>query len=244
MGESPHTGRKNARAPKKPKHCEWCGKELDDRRKKWCDARCKGGDKRRQGRRVREDQAYGPQSLAAANDEILADLKMAFLREYERVGIVGLAAERIGRKRRTIYDWARDDATFRELMLDAKEEATDRLVAEASRRAVDGVHKPILYRGESVTDRQGNPLHETEYSDRLLELLLRANRPGEFGTDRQQIIHSGQVAVAGKGGDVLERLAEYADALSDGDCEKPGAGTAPGPAGGDGTSEPVDSSRA
>ena len=55
----------------------------------------------------------------------------------------------------------------------ALEEGTDLLEAEARRRAVTGIDKPVYYKGEVVGSI-------TKYSDRLLMFLLRAHRPQKF----------------------------------------------------------------
>ena len=56
---------------------------------------------------------------------------------------------------------------------DALGEGVDILEAEARRRAVTGVDKPVYYKGEVVGSI-------TKYSDRLLMFLLRAHRPQKF----------------------------------------------------------------
>ena len=53
---------------------------------------------------------------------------------------------------------------------DALEEGTDLLDAEARRRAVTGIDKPVFYKGKVVGSI-------TTYSDRLLMFLLRAHDP-------------------------------------------------------------------
>jgi hypothetical protein len=52
-------------------------------------------------------------------------------------------------------------------------------------RACDGVKKPVLYKGKQVYI-QGEPLYETEHSDALLIMLLKANNPDRY-KDRQTI---------------------------------------------------------
>lgn len=55
----------------------------------------------------------------------------------------------------------------------AQEHYRDSLEAEARRRAFEGVDKPVFYKGKKVATVK-------EYSDRLLELLLRGERPEKF----------------------------------------------------------------
>jgi hypothetical protein len=50
---------------------------------------------------------------------------------------------------------------------------------EAVRRAREGVRKLVFYKGAPVYVH-GEPLYETEFSDRLLERLLEANNPQKF----------------------------------------------------------------
>ena len=56
---------------------------------------------------------------------------------------------------------------------EALEEGTDLLDAEARRRAVTGIDKPVYYKGKVVGSI-------TKYSDRLLMFLLKAHRPQKF----------------------------------------------------------------
>ena len=86
---------------------------------------------------------------------------------------VAEAARAVGISRRTAYD-RRADAQFAIAWDEAEQEAADKLEREAWRRAVEGTQKPIVYKGD-VTG------HYLEYSDRMLELLLKAHRPERFG---------------------------------------------------------------
>lgn len=94
------------------------------------------------------------------------------------------AAKSAGVGRRTVYEWRDADPAFREQWDDAEQEAADRLEREAWRRAVDGVEKPITFQGQ-ITDRY------LEYSDRMLELLLKAHRPEKF-KERVSNEHTGK----------------------------------------------------
>jgi AcrR family transcriptional regulator len=61
---------------------------------------------------------------------------------------------------------------------DAKRQAADKLESEAFRRAVDGVDEPLI--GRVGKDQDGVITTVKRYSDTLLNLLLRANRPDKF----------------------------------------------------------------
>jgi hypothetical protein len=51
---------------------------------------------------------------------------------------------------------------------------------------VEGVRRPVLYRGKQVYI-QGKPLFEIEYSDQLLIRLLEAFNPEKYGRRVEQI---------------------------------------------------------
>jgi hypothetical protein len=85
---------------------------------------------------------------------------------------VSEAARSIGVSRTAAYE-RRSDPIFAMAWDEAEQEAADRLEREAWRRAAEGTKKPIVYKGK-VTG------HYLEYSDRMLELLLKAHRPDKF----------------------------------------------------------------
>jgi hypothetical protein len=100
---------------------------------------------------------------------------------------VSEAARAAGIARSTAYEWREDDAEFAALWDEAEQHAADKLEREAWRRAVEGVEKPVYYRGDEVG-------HVKEYSDRMLEILLKGHRPEKF-VDRIKAEHSGSVPV-------------------------------------------------
>ena len=80
------------------------------------------------------------------------------------------------------------DADFAEAWDDPYQAGNDRLEDEAHRRAVDGVAKPVMYRGEVVGEVR-------EYSDALLMFLLRGRRPDRYGTSHARVQVSGSVGL-------------------------------------------------
>lgn len=82
------------------------------------------------------------------------------------------AARTAGIGRTTAYEW-RSEPAFAQAWDDAEDEAKDALEREAWRRGVEGCDKPIVYKGK-VTGKF------KEYSDRMLELLLKAHRPEKY----------------------------------------------------------------
>ena len=101
------------------------------------------------------------------------DWKPAFIEALRATGNVTRAAQYAGRSRNQAYHVRRHSEDFAAQWDEALEEGTDLLEAEARRRAVTGIDKPVYYKGEVVGSI-------TKYSDRLLMFLLRAHRPQKF----------------------------------------------------------------
>lgn len=93
----------------------------------------------------------------------------AFLAAYAQCCHIQRAADAAGIGRRTHYDWLRDDPEYAALFEEAKELATQVLEDAAVQRAVDGWQEPVFHEGKIVGSI-------TKFSDRLLELCLRARR--------------------------------------------------------------------
>lgn len=100
-------------------------------------------------------------------------MKRRFIDTLCHTGNVSEACRIAGVARPTAYEHRKTDEEFREAWGMALEEAADLLEAEARRRAVDGVERPIYQGGELVgTERQ--------YSDQLLIRLLEAHKPEKY----------------------------------------------------------------
>lgn len=112
-----------------------------------------------------------------------------FLEVLRATANVSEAARRCGLTRRAAYNHRDADPTFRAEWDEAVEEAIDKLEREAWRRGVEGVDRPVTYQGEITATFK-------EYSDRMLELLLKAHRPDKY-KDRVETQHTG------KGGEPL-----------------------------------------
>lgn len=86
----------------------------------------------------------------------------------------------------------RDDGTFKDdfcVRWDAAiESGTDRLEDEARRRAERGVERPVYQGGVMVGT-------VTEYSDTLMSLLMKGNRPQKFNTERHELSGLGGKAI-------------------------------------------------
>lgn len=98
----------------------------------------------------------------------------AFLAELSKTGNVSAACRKAKISRTIAYRYRDESEEFAAKWLDSIETATDELEAEAWRRAVRGVRRPVgWYKG-----MPGGYIQE--YSDTLLVLLLKANRPDKF----------------------------------------------------------------
>lgn len=102
-----------------------------------------------------------------SNTPELTDNQELFLEAIRQVGFISHAAKRAGIERRSHYRWLDESPAYAEAFEDANCEFDDRLRAEAVRRAVKGVNRTIYYKGQPCGQ-------ETEYSDRLLEVILKA----------------------------------------------------------------------
>ena len=93
-----------------------------------------------------------------------------------------------GVSRVCVYEHRNGDEAFAKLWDEAEQEAADKLEREAWRRGVEGVDKPIVYQGEVTGTYK-------EYSDRMLELLLKAHRGAKFRERADVPTHNVQINV-------------------------------------------------
>lgn len=159
-----------------------------------------GGAQTAQGHaRAREKTPHPSQAERAAERTRAAQDR--FLEAFATCGNVSLAAECAGVGRRTVYGWANSDAAFQDAMSDAREQAVDALEAEARRRALQGVERPVFQKGSKVGS-------VTEYSDRLLEVLLKANRPEKYADRSKTELSVGTISAQAIGAKIEEYAAE------------------------------------
>lgn len=94
----------------------------------------------------------------------------AFLSALAVEGVVSRAAALAGVDRVTVHRRRKDDPDFNQACLDAMEEAADALEAEARRRAIEGVHEPVLHQGQPSYllehDEAGYPIFDTVQEER------------------------------------------------------------------------------
>lgn len=103
-------------------------------------------------------------------DELLDE----FIEELaENGGIVSRAAKHVGVSRVALYAKRNANMGFAKRWAEAINAGTDVLEEEAFRRAVEGTDRPVYYQGIECG-------HIREYSDKMLELLLKSRRPHIF----------------------------------------------------------------
>ena len=100
-----------------------------------------------------------------------------FLKAVAETGNITAAVELAGTSRTRVYELRKVDEDFRAAWDEAENSASDKLEAEAWRRAVDGVQEPLISAGKIVRDDDGQPIAVRRYSDNLLLALLKAHRP-------------------------------------------------------------------
>lgn len=123
-----------------------------------------------------------------------------FFEDLARHGIATMAARKasplsthVDGAVSTFYTRKRLDPRFAARWKAALETADGLLLAEAHRRAVDGTKKALYFKQHRITELDEEtgkqvPVSEKVYSDRLLELLLRARFPRLF-IDRLAVTH-------------------------------------------------------
>ncbi|MDB5363478.1 MAG: hypothetical protein JWO51_4775, partial [Rhodospirillales bacterium] len=113
--------------------------------------------------------------------------RAGFLARLAETGNVSEAARWAAVSRSGAYALRLADEEFALAWAESQGQAVDALELEARRRAVEGVEQPVMYAGKPVHDDGGDPVTVRHYSDRLLELLLKARRPESFKpTDEDQ----------------------------------------------------------
>lgn len=106
----------------------------------------------------------------------------------------------------TAYGWRKDDGwkipldgeeyTFAALCMQAESMFADSVEQEVVRRARDGYEEPIVYKGQVMTQiNEETGKHEIvtirKFSDRLLEVLLKGQKP-KYAGESQVNIHAGE----------------------------------------------------
>lgn len=99
--------------------------------------------------------------------------KQRYLKEVALWGTVSAGCKAAHVDAGTVLRWRAEDEHFLQLESEARDILIDSMEAEAYRRGVKGVQRPV-YQGGALAG------YVTEYSDLLLQLMLRANRPEKY----------------------------------------------------------------
>lgn len=130
---------------------------------------------------VKSTNGTPPAKVVKTTTRVSKRRRAQFLKYLARTGKVNFSAAKAGYSDSTFLQRLRkQDPEFALLWDEAVEAAADKLEDEALRRAVDGVDKPILYKGEIVA-------YEKEYSDQLLMFVLRGTRPAKYRDQNIQV---------------------------------------------------------
>lgn len=120
-----------------------------------------------------------------AKTEFDTEAKRAFLAAFRELGTITAACRQVGVGRTTAFRHRQQDEDFALAWAEIDEEVVERMEREAFRRAVEGTTKPLVSAGRHVTD-------VTEYSDSLLQFLLKGRRPERY-RDNVKVEHSGRI---------------------------------------------------
>jgi hypothetical protein len=112
-----------------------------------------------------------------------ARMREKVIAEFRRCGRVDMACASAGIDPVTHYRWMQKDAEYQKAFEEARQQVAGILEDEAVRRAYRGTLKPISIGGKMVL--------VTEFSDRLLEFLLKCRNRPVFG-DRQDLQITGK----------------------------------------------------
>lgn len=125
-------------------------------------------------------------SRASARDEAAQQTelkKVAFLAAFARCGRITKASETVGINPDTHYEWRKTDPEYDKAFAAMRERVADLLEDEAIRRAVEGIDKPLI--GRIDKDLDGVVVTVKEYSDSLMAILLKGNRPERYREGRE-----------------------------------------------------------
>lgn len=115
-------------------------------------------------------KAAGGKARAGARKKSVAARRADFLKRLRASLNVTDAARRAGIGTTTVYRHRNTNARFREEWDAALSAAVDDVESNALKRAIEGIEKPVFYRGQQVGSVR-------VYSDALAMFMLKAKRP-------------------------------------------------------------------
>lgn len=114
-----------------------------------------------------------PGAVMGQPTKLTPERKSAFLTALSETCNVTKAAEAVGLKRQTLYDWRRDDEAFAVEWAHALRIGAEALEDIAKVRAFDGIDEPVFHQGEQVATMK-------KYSDTLTIFLLKGAMPEKY----------------------------------------------------------------
>jgi hypothetical protein len=125
---------------------------------------------------------FKPVPLRARHDGWTPEKQVAFIEALAASGCVDEACQRVGMHRSSAYELrARPEAeSFRAAWQAALSHAIQRLEDAAFSRALNGVARPVFYKGELIGERR-------YHDERLTMFLLRYRDPARYGRWRDQM---------------------------------------------------------
>lgn len=153
---------------------------------------------------VVEHSWYELEQLHSTSIEETTFKKMAmFLDFVASTGVISNSAGQAGLDRPSLYDYRHKFPPFKRAWERALRMSADTLEDEATRRAVQGVNEPIIYKGRQqyeinqdgtfVLDEEGSriPLCVNRKSDLLIMFLLKGRRPIRFRDNSTPMLPAG-----------------------------------------------------
>ena len=131
----------------------------------------------------RLNATIGPFTKDLASKYKLTAVQQAFLAAYCRTYNITAAARACDLHPQTHYFWSRfqdNSENYRKAFEEAQPVAKGYLEDEAVRRAAVGVSKPVFYEGKVVA-------FVPEYSDRLMEVMLKGALPHKYKEGSAQV---------------------------------------------------------
>jgi hypothetical protein len=124
-------------------------------------------------RRGRPSATAVKSEALASRAEDIAKKQANYLKGLSTLGTISAGCKLARIDARTLYQWRETDDAFLIREREAREQLADQLEGEAIRRGVKGTMAPVYQAGKLVG-------YKREYSDALLTLVLRANRPEKY----------------------------------------------------------------
>lgn len=113
------------------------------------------------------------------------EIQETFLDLYREWGSIRKCAEALGISTATVYLHRNADPDFDEECIQCEEDFADMVDESITERAIKGVQEPVVYQGKIMKDDNNNPILVTRQSDRLAELVIKAQKPDKYRERRE-----------------------------------------------------------